>query len=64
MLVKLAVRSEQLPTTLFVENLSLLQHRQSLCGGFADVYQGKLRGTLVAVKKTRAVGGDSSVYQV
>jgi hypothetical protein len=57
MLVKLAVRSNQLPSALFVKDVVLAQHRESLCGGFADVYQGRLREELVAVKKMRAVGG-------
>jgi hypothetical protein len=47
-----------------VEDVTLAQHRQSLCGGFADVYQGFRNSELVAVKKMRSIGGDQAAYKV
>jgi hypothetical protein len=64
LLIKLAHRSEQLPSSLFVEQLALRPDTRPLCGGFADVYMGILAEETVAVKKLRTLGGDAIAHKV
>jgi hypothetical protein len=64
LLIKLAHGSEQLPVSLFVEQVTLRLDTPPLYGGFGDVHLGILAGQTVAVKKPRAIGGDAIAYKV
>jgi serine/threonine protein kinase len=65
LIVKLADRSGQLPPSLFVEDVVLIQDRQyHRQGGYADVYRGSRAGESVAVKKPRVVGRADMAHKV
>jgi hypothetical protein len=64
LLIKLAHGSEQLPISLFIEQVTLRSDIRPLYGGFGDVYLGILSGQTVAVKKPRAIGGDAIAHKV
>jgi hypothetical protein len=63
LIVKLAHRSEQLPRSLYVEDVAL-SHGRYDCGGFADVYEGMLEDRAVAIKKPRMYGEDAFADKV
>jgi hypothetical protein len=63
LIVKLAHRSEQLPRSLYVEDVAL-SHGRYDCGGFADVYEGMLENRAVAIKKPRMYGEDAFAHKV
>jgi hypothetical protein len=64
-IIKLTDRSDQLPRSLFVEDVELLPnrhfHRQ---GGYANVYRGARTGEAIAVKKPRLVDHDEFDHKV
>jgi hypothetical protein len=64
LIIKLAHRSEQLPRSLYVEDITLPENASYECGGFGDVYQGALAEQPIAVKKPRLVGGDAFARKV
>jgi hypothetical protein len=63
LIVKVADRSDKLPSSLFLEGVTRTSSEQ-LCGGCADVYQGKYDGKLVAIKMPRALLGDETDRKV
>jgi hypothetical protein len=59
LIVKVADRSDNLPSSLFLKGVSRSSSEQ-LCGGYADVYQGMYEGGFVAIKMSRALLGDET----
>ncbi|EIW73856.1 kinase-like protein, partial [Coniophora puteana RWD-64-598 SS2] len=57
---KLARNSGRFPQQLRIEDVELDESTRIGSGGFADVYQGFLRGEMVAVKRTRFRSSDIS----
>lgn len=52
--VKVAQASDQLPESIFIGGVKLLDKSPVGAGGHADIYYGDYDGQLVAVKKLRA----------
>jgi hypothetical protein len=63
LIVKVADRSDQLPSSLFLKGVTRTSSKQ-LCGGCADVYQGTYEGKSVAIKMPRALLGDETDRKV
>jgi hypothetical protein len=63
-MIKLAHRSEQLPRSLFKEDIIVLPNATLKLGGFGDVYAGSLDGRAIAVKNPRVVGADPFFHKV
>jgi hypothetical protein len=53
MLVKLCCYWNMLPPSLFVRHAQRVGSEPVSCGGFADIFKGKLGGRLVALKRIR-----------
>jgi hypothetical protein len=64
LIIKLAHRSEQLPPSLFHEDIVLRHDAEYQCGGFGDVYRGTVDGQPVAIKKPRMFEGDEHAKKV
>jgi hypothetical protein len=65
LIVKLADRSGQLPRSLFLDDLVVIQDRQHhRQGGYADVYRGSRAGASIAIKKPRIIGRTDTAYKV
>ena len=50
---KLAVEAEVLPSSLKIDEVTFISEHPFGQGGFSDVYQGKWRDKIVAVKQPR-----------
>jgi hypothetical protein len=59
LIVKVADRSDKLPSSLFLKGV-IRSSSEQLCGGYADVYQGMYQGSFVAIKMPRALLGDET----
>jgi hypothetical protein len=64
LIIKIADRSGHFPSSLFLEGVARTLEHQQLCGGFADVHQGRHSGDLVAIKMPRALTGDETDRKV
>lgn len=53
LLIELASRSETVPQSLYLTDVTLTSRERAWPGGFADVYEGQIRGAKVAVKRLR-----------
>jgi hypothetical protein len=51
MLIKLAQELDQLPSSLVIHDVQLEKSESVGRGGYAEVFQGKLAGTQVALKR-------------
>jgi hypothetical protein len=63
LIVKIADRSNELPSSLVMDGIIRTPHPQ-ICGGFADVHQGLYVGELVAIKMPRTLDGDELARKV
>jgi hypothetical protein len=52
-LIKIAQQLDQLPSSLIIHGVQLHNRDLAVCGGYADVFQGKLASAEVAVKRFR-----------
>jgi hypothetical protein len=64
LMIKLAYRSERLPPSLYHNDVVISPGATYKFGGFGDVYQGLLKGQLVAVKKPRVAMEDPFALKV
>ena len=59
--VKLAVRSQLLPTSFFLSGVELASKESRGLGGFADIFEGKWNDRSVALKRLRSAGSQQKV---
>jgi hypothetical protein len=64
LLIKLAYHSQELPTSIYLNDVTVNREAPCMGGGFADVYRGFLDGRPVAVKNTRGVIEDPFARKV
>ena len=51
--VRLSEASLQLPHSVHITGVTVLEREPIACGGFADIYLGEYRGNRVAIKRLR-----------
>jgi hypothetical protein len=65
LVVKLAGASSQIPSSLFIHGVSIIDVERGpwKTGGFGDIYRGTYRDTAVVAKRLRLRGGDDTVLR-